>query len=61
LDADTFVWLEALTIKVREAGRTINAHALIAVGVNAYGRRDVLGLDVASQGTAPVGLGSCGR
>jgi transposase-like protein len=30
----TFVWLDALTIKVREAGRTVNVHALVAVGVN---------------------------
>jgi putative transposase len=45
----TFVWLDALTIKVREAGRTVNVHALIAVGVNADGQREVLGLEVASQ------------
>src|SRR5690606_4197218 len=30
----TFVWMDALTIKVREGGRTVNVHALIAVGVN---------------------------
>jgi transposase-like protein len=45
----TFVWVDALTIKVREAGRTVNVHALIAVGVNGDGQREVLGLDVASQ------------
>ena len=44
----TFVWMDALTIKVREAGRTVNVHALIAVGVNADGGREVLGLEVAS-------------
>jgi putative transposase len=44
----TFVWMDALTIKVREGGRTVNVHALIAVGVNADGGREVLGLDVAS-------------
>jgi transposase-like protein len=37
-----------LTIKVREGGRTVNVHALVAVGVNADGGREVLGLDVAS-------------
>jgi putative transposase len=31
------VWLDALVIKVREAGRTVNVHALVAVGVNADG------------------------
>src|SRR3982750_2888593 len=45
----TFVWLDALTIKVREAGRTVNVHALVAVGVNADGGREVLGVDVASD------------
>jgi putative transposase len=44
----TFVWCDALTIKVREDGCTVNVHALIAVGVNADGGREVLGLDVAS-------------
>ena len=44
----TFVWCDALTIKVRDAGRTVNVHALVAVGVNGDGGREVLGLDVAS-------------
>ena len=44
-----FVWIDALTQKVREGGRTVNVHALIATGVNADGRREILGLDVASS------------
>jgi putative transposase len=44
----TFVWLDALTVKVREEGRVVNVHALIATGVNADGHREILGLDVAS-------------
>ena len=34
LDAahDTFVWCDALTVKVREHGRTVHVHALVAVG-----------------------------
>jgi transposase-like protein len=43
----TFVWMDALVVKVREYGRTVNVHALLAVGVNADGQREVLGLDVA--------------
>jgi putative transposase len=39
----------ALAIKVREGGRTVNVHALIAVGVNSDGQREVLGLDVAAS------------
>src|SRR3954447_17178106 len=44
----TFVWVDALTVKVREAGRVVNVHALVATGVNADGHREILGLDVAS-------------
>jgi transposase-like protein len=45
----TFVWVDALTQKVREGGRTVNVHALIATGVNSDGHREILGLDVASS------------
>jgi putative transposase len=45
----TFVWVDALVIKVREHGRTVNVHGLVAVGVNADGGREVLGLDVTSD------------
>lgn len=45
----TFVWIDALTQKVREGGRTVNVHALIATGVNAAGYREILGIDVASS------------
>jgi sugar phosphate isomerase/epimerase len=33
-------------LKVREAGRTVNVHALLATGVNADGYREILGLHV---------------
>jgi transposase-like protein len=45
----TFMWIDALTQKVREGGRTVNVHALIATAVNAAGKREILGLDVASS------------
>jgi len=44
----TFLWLDALTQKVREQGRTVIVHALVAVGVTVDGQREVLGLDVVS-------------
>ena len=50
----TFVSADALTMKVREGGRVINAVALIAVGVNADGHREVLGLRVATSETGPA-------
>ncbi|WP_396994731.1 IS256 family transposase [Nonomuraea phyllanthi] len=45
----TFVWIDALTQKVREGGRTVSVHALVATGVNADGQREILGLDVVSS------------
>jgi putative transposase len=53
----TFVWMDALAVKVREGGRTVNVHALIAVGVNGDGQREVLGLDVASDENGAGWLG----
>ena len=45
----TFVWIDALTQKVREGGRTVSVHALVATAVNADGYREILGLDVVSS------------
>jgi transposase-like protein len=44
----TFVAADALVLKVRESGRTVNVHALLATGVNADGYREILGLHVTS-------------
>lgn len=41
-----FVWLDALFLKVREHGRVVNTAALVAIGVNADGHRELLGLDL---------------
>ncbi|MEU1737651.1 IS256 family transposase [Streptosporangium sp. NPDC020145] len=43
-----FVWLDALTQKVREGGRIINVHVLVATAVNTNGNREILGLEVTS-------------
>ena len=42
----TFVAADALVLKVREGGRIVNVHALLATGVNADGYREILGLHV---------------
>ncbi len=47
----TFVAADALTMKVREGGRVVNAVVLLATGVNGDGRREVLGLRVATSET----------
>jgi len=41
-----FVWIDALTQKVREGGRIVNVSLVIATAVNAEGHREVLGVDV---------------
>jgi putative transposase len=43
-----FVWVDALTQKVREGGRIVNVHVLVATGVNADGHREILGVEVTS-------------
>ena len=47
----TFVAADALTMKVREAGRVVGAVVLVATGVNADGHREVLGVKVATAET----------
>src|SRR5512133_2813782 len=44
----TFVAADALVLKVREGGRGVNVHALLATGVNGDGHREILGLQVSS-------------
>src|SRR3954466_10481579 len=43
-----FAAADALVLKVREGGRVVNVHALVATGVNADGHREILGLQVSS-------------
>lgn len=45
----TYLWADALSMKVREGGRVVNVACLLAVAVNADGHREILGLDVATS------------
>ena len=47
----TFVTADALTMKVCEGGRVVNAVVLLATGVNGDGHREVLGMRVATSET----------
>jgi transposase-like protein len=42
----TYVWLDALEIRCREAGRIVSVATVIATAVNKDGRREILGLDI---------------
>ena len=44
-----YVWLDALTMKVREGGRVVNVAVVAATAVNAQGRREILGLDIGAS------------
>jgi putative transposase len=44
----TLVAADALVLKVREGGRVVGVHALLATGVNASGHREILGLQATS-------------
>ena len=48
-----YVWIDATYVKVREAGRIISVAVIIAVGVNADGQREVLGMAVGSSEAEP--------
>jgi putative transposase len=45
----TFVAADALVLKVREGGRVVGVHALVATGINADGHREILGLHVTTS------------
>lgn len=45
----TFVAADALVLKVREGGRVLPVHVLVATGVNADGHREILGVQVTSS------------
>src|SRR5215218_4673281 len=53
----TFAAADALVLKVREGGRVVGVHALVAVGVNGDGHREILGLQVTSTENGAGWLG----
>ena len=45
----TFVAADALVLKVREGGRVVGVHTLVATGINADGHREILGLHITTS------------
>jgi len=41
-----YLWIDATYVKQRQAGRIVSVAVIVAVGANADGRREVLGMDV---------------
>src|SRR3979409_2142054 len=54
-----YLWVDATYVKVRPAGRIVSVAVIVAVGVNADGRREVLGLDIGPPKPRPSGRPSC--
>jgi putative transposase len=48
-----YLWIDATYIKTREAGRIVSVAAIVAVGVNTEGQREVLGLKVGASEAEP--------
>ena len=48
-----YLWIDATYIKVRQAGRIISVAVIVAVGANADGRREVLGMQVGPSEAEP--------
>jgi transposase-like protein len=41
-----YLWIDATYVKTRQAGRIVSVAVIVAVGVNADGRREILGMDI---------------
>ena len=44
-----YLWLDATYLKVRQSGRIVSVAAIVAIGVNSDGRREVLGLEIGAS------------
>ena len=48
-----YLWIDATYIKVRQNGRIVSVAVIVAVGANADGRREVLGMEVGPSEAEP--------
>jgi putative transposase len=49
-----YLWIDATYLKVRRGGRIVPVAAIIAIGVSADGRREILGLEVGPSESEPI-------
>lgn len=49
-----YLWVDATYLKVRRGGRIVSVAAIIAVGVNNDGRREVLGMEIGTSEAEPI-------
>ena len=48
-----YLWIDATYVKVRQSGRIVSVAVIVAVGANADGRREVLGMEVGPSEAEP--------
>jgi transposase-like protein len=48
-----YLWIDATYLKVRQSGRIVSVAVIVAVAVNADGRREVLGMDIGPSEAEP--------
>jgi transposase-like protein len=49
-----YLWIDATYLKVRRGGRIVSVAVIIAIWVNADGRREVLGLEIGTSEAKPI-------
>jgi len=49
-----YLWIDATYLKVRRGGRIVSVAAIIAVGVNSDGRREILGMQIGTSEAEPI-------
>ncbi|TIQ34616.1 MAG: IS256 family transposase, partial [Mesorhizobium sp.] len=49
-----YLWIDATYLKVRRGGRIVSVAVIVAVGVNADGRREVLGMEIGASEAEPI-------
>jgi transposase-like protein len=49
-----YLWIDATYLKVRRGGRIVSVAVIIAVGINADGRREVLGMEIGTSEAEPI-------
>jgi putative transposase len=55
-----YVWIDATYLKMHQNGRVVSVAAIFAIGANAEGQREVLGLEVGpSEAATCLGPSSC--
>jgi putative transposase len=56
-----YLWIDAVTQRVREGGRVVNVSAVIATASNAEGRREIVGFDIVTTEDTAAWTAFCAR